>query len=99
MAKYRYVSTRRRINYKGISMILVAVSAIVFTGSLTSGYFIKKNIKKAEASIESIEKDKMNLEEELNTLQEKTEELEKEAEALEEILWRYEPVIIPDSMK
>lgn len=99
MAKYRYAKPRRRINYKGISIIFVIVAVVGLVFNTTRGYFITKNIKNAETSIEQVEKEKIELQEEIKALEEKTAELEAQAKELEEILWRYEPVIIPDSMK
>lgn len=99
MAKYRYATSRRRINYKGISAIVVIVAGIGLTAMTARSYFITKNIKNVEASIEQLENDKIKLKDELDGLEDATSDLEKKAEAMKEVLWRYEPVIIPDSMK
>lgn len=99
MAKYSYVTSRRRVDYKRIGLVLLCVSCIAAGGMGTRTYFIKQNIKDAKMSIAEIEKEKIILQEQLETLEQKTTELEEEANRLEEILWRYEPVVIPDSMK
>lgn len=99
MANYRYATPRRKINYQGISAILLIVAVIALSAISVRGFLITKNIKKAETSIEQIENDKIKLQEEIEDLEVITQGLEEEAETLKEILWRYEPVVIPDSMK
>ncbi|MGL4362430.1 MAG: hypothetical protein ACRCSG_04000 [Cellulosilyticaceae bacterium] len=99
MAKYRYSKPKRRINFQAISIILLIISIMALGIVATKSYITTKNIKKTESSIVKVEKDKIILQEEILQLEESTETLEKELKRLEDLIWKYEPVIIPDSMK
>lgn len=101
MSTYRspYKTTRRRVNFKLIAALFALIGAIS-TISLTSISFSKsKKITNAKKQIETIKIETANIEKELPTLEKGVKDLSAEAESLKNILWRYEPVIIPESMK
>lgn len=99
MAKYTYAKQRRHVNYKGFAAIILIISVALAGGMTARGFFITKAIKNAEKSIADVEKEKITLEEHFSILEEEATKLEEQVNELEEVLWRYEPVIIPDSMK
>ena len=87
MSTYGYSRrVHNKNNGKKVAAIIfgVAVIAFVIVGGKT--YFMNKKVT-------------IKLQEEIEALGGQIEGLEKESEKLESILWRFEPIVIPDSMK
>ena len=100
MSTYGYSRTKSKgVQAKKIAIGLLGVSLVAFCGVGGNAYLKNKKIDEATALITEIEAQKQELESKVKGLQETTGSLENEVKKIEEILWRYEPIIIPDSMK
>ncbi|WP_053985715.1 hypothetical protein [Niameybacter massiliensis] len=99
MTRRKKASMKKRLNYKGISGVLVIIATVCMIVSMTNGYLIAKKMDKIESNIEQKQKDKMTVEQEIKLVQEDGKVLEKKIDELTAILWNYQPIIIPDSMK
>lgn len=100
MSTYGYSRTRSKgVQAKKIAIGLLGVSLVAFCGVEGNAYLKNKKIDDATALITEIETQKQELEKKVKGLQETTGSLETEVKKIEEILWRFEPIIIPDSMK
>ena len=99
MGRYKKTSKRKRLNYKGISGVLTIIATVCMLASMTRGYLIVQKIENIEAQIEQQEKEKIEIQEEMKLIQEDNSLLEKEIEQLTAVLWNYQPILIPDSMK
>ena len=100
MSTYRYSRTRSKgVQAKKIAIGLLGVSLVVFCGIGGNAYLKNKKIKETTTLITDIEAQKETLENKVKGLQETTDSLEAQVKKIEEILWRFEPIIIPDSMK
>lgn len=100
MSTYGYSRTRSKgVQAKKIAIGLLGVSLVAFCGVGGNAYLKNKKIDEVTALITEIEAQKQELESKVKGLQETTGSLENEVKKIEEILWRYEPIIIPDSMK
>lgn len=90
----------RRKNYLFEGLVVFTIGAFIVTAALAGTFiYINGSIHKNEAAITA-------LSDELTTLQEQTEEIQgqeseykKQLEAIQGELSKYEPVVIPDSMK
>lgn len=101
MSTYRssYKPRRRRINFKLISAFLVLVGGIGAVTTGTMNFATAKKLDKAKAAIETIKEETVNIEAQIPELESSVESLNKEVNSLQNILWRYQPVVIPESMK
>lgn len=100
MSTYSYSRTRKkRVNGKNIAMAIFGVSLIIFGVAGGKAYFINKKFNKTEQAITKVEQEKVQLENKLNKLEQEATNLEVKSEELQKILWRFEPIVIPDSMK
>lgn len=100
MSTYGYLrNVQKKNNGKKIAAIIfgVAVVAFVIVGGKT--YFVNKKVKDTQEALTRIEQEKIKLQEEVDTLNGEIKGLEEESKKLETILWRLEPIVIPDSMK
>ena len=100
MGKYTYAnSSRRRIDYRKITMITLGLMILITGAVATHSYVIGKNIKDMEATKEAVQQTIKEVETEMTTLKEDNTLKEAELANIENILWRYEPVVIPESMQ
>lgn len=100
MSTYGYSrTTKRRGNSKRIAGAILGISLIAFgiVGGRT--YFINKKFDDTQKAITQVEQQKTELESKLNELNGQIDSLEAKSAELEEILWRFQPIVIPDSMK
>ena len=100
MSTYGYSKrVHNKNNGKKVAAIIfgVAVIAFVIVGGKT--YFMNKKVNDTKEALTRVEEETIKLQEEIQALGGKIEGLEKESEKLESILWRFEPIVIPDSMK
>lgn len=91
---------KKRKNY-AITVLMMITGAAVVATSLLAGTFIYLNssIKKNEASIATFSKEISSMQEQVEIIKAQEKEYKNKLEALELELSKYEPVIIPDSMK
>lgn len=91
---------KKRKNYAVTVLMMITGAAVVAT-SLLAGTFIYLNssIKKNEASIATFSKEISSMQEQVEIIKAQEKEYKNKLEALELELSKYEPVIIPDSMK
>lgn len=101
MSTYRssYKTRRRRINFKLISALFALIGLIGAIGVGTINIATAKKLEKEKATIETIKQETTNIEAQIPDLEASIKELSKEVSSLQNILWRYEPIVIPDSMK
>ncbi|MDA3730552.1 hypothetical protein PBV87_03405 [Niameybacter massiliensis] len=100
MSTYRYSKTKSRgVQVKKIAIGLFLVSLVACGGVGINTYLKDKKIDETTARIEEVTAQKEALNAQVNELQEQTKELEAQVKKVEEGLWRFEPIIIPDSMK
>lgn len=99
MTRRKKASMKKRLNYKGISGVLVMIATVCMIVSMTNGYLIAKKMDKIESHIDQKQKDKITVEQEMKLVQEDGKILEKKIDELTGILWNYQPILIPDSMK
>ncbi|MEG0152999.1 MAG: hypothetical protein RSD26_09790 [Cellulosilyticaceae bacterium] len=97
--KSSYNKRRRRINFKLIAALFALIGAI---GAITTGtinFSTAKKLDKEKTAIETIKQETINIEAQIPNLEASIKELSKEVSSLQNILWRYEPTVVPDSMK
>lgn len=100
MGTYGYSRRRKKQgNGKKIAIAIFGVSLIVFGIVGGKTYFINKRVDGTKEAITRVEEEKVELENKLNELEQEVTNLEMKSEELEKVLWRFEPIIIPDSMK
>ena len=90
---------RRRVNFKLISALFAGVALISTIGLGVMNLSTSKKLTKAQTSIETIKTEKSTIEAQIPTLETSIKELTQEVDNMQNILWRYQPVVIPDSMK
>lgn len=90
---------KRRVDHKRIAIAVLMVSVIAAGAMVTRQVLITKNIKKAEQSIVDTKAQIEEIKEKLTAIEQEVESQKKQENELEEVLWRFDPVIIPDSMK
>lgn len=99
MATYGYSDRRRRFNFTRIAGAVACLTIIVTIGLFVRVQLLNKNIASNKAKIETLTEKNVQVEQETKAMQDEIKTLEEEATKIEELLWRYEPVVIPDSMK
>lgn len=99
MATYGYSNKRSRLDFVRITGAIAILSGIVAIGSFVRVQLVDKKIESGTQKIETLTESNKQLEEQTAQIQETIKDLEGQALGLEEILWRHEPVVIPDSMK
>ena len=100
MSTYHYSRRKSKgVQAKKVAIGLLGVSLVALCGVGGNAYLKNKKIEDTTALITEVEAQKQELEGKIKTLQEKTDGLESEVKKIEETLWRFQPVIIPDSMK
>lgn len=100
MSTYRYSRTRSKgVQAKKVALGLFLVSVVAFGGVGGNAYLKNKKMDEAKNLITEVEAQKQELNSKIETLQEKAKTLESQVKEIEETLWRFEPIIIPDSMK
>ncbi len=87
------------MHHQTIAMVATGIVTVSLVGVVIRGFMLQKDMKNTQSSIETIQKDTLLLEEELKALQEENTALQQEAASIEDILWRYEPIVIPESMQ
>lgn len=100
MSTYGYSRTmQKRNNSKKIAAMLLGVAVIAFgiVGGRT--YFVNKKVNDTKEALTLIEEEKIKLQQQVETLGVEIENLEMQSKKLESVLWRFEPIIIPESMK
>lgn len=98
MATYVYSNKKRRLNFARIMGAIAIVAVVIAIGLFIRLQNFDKKIETSQQKIETLTEQNKKTEEETVVIQEKIKALEEEALRLEELLWRYEPVVIPDSM-
>lgn len=100
MSTYRYSRTKSKgVQAKKVAIGILLVSLVAFTGVGVNTYLKNKKLNEATARITEVEAQKQELTTKVKTLQEQADTLELEVKQIEEGLWRFQPIIIPDSMK
>ena len=100
MSTYGYLrKAQKKNNGKKVAAIIFGIAVIAFAIVGGKTYFVNKKVKDTQEALMRIEQEKIKLQEEVDTLSGQIESLEKESNKLETILWRLEPIVIPDSMK
>lgn len=100
MGTYGYSRTKSKgVQAKKVAIGLFAVSVVACGGVGINAYLKNKKIDDITAQITAIEAQKQELNTKIETLQTETQGLEEQVKKIEEGLWRFEPIIIPDSMK
>lgn len=100
MSTYGYSRTmQKRNNSKKIAAMVLGVSVVAFgiVGGRT--YFVNKKVNDSKEALALIEEEKIKLEQQVEALGVDIENLEMQSKKLESVLWRFEPIIIPESMK
>lgn len=100
MGTYSYSRKRKKQEHgKKIAIAIFGVSLIAFGIVGGKTYFINKKFERTKEVIIKVEEEKLELENKLNELEKEVTNLEMQSKELEKVLWRFEPIIIPDSMK
>ncbi len=95
---YAY-SSRRSVDYQKIVISTLSIAVVITGGVIGYSYGITKNIKEMEASKGTISQAIEDTKTQMIQLEEDNTAKAKEIETIENTLWRYEPIVIPDSMK
>lgn len=100
MRTYGYSRTKSKGEQaKKVAIALVGVSLVAFCGVGGNTYFKHKKIDETVALIETLKEEQQALQTQIQGLEQTGKDLEKDARRIEQILWQFEPIIIPDSMK
>lgn len=101
MSKYKpaYKTTHRRLNIRLIAGLIALVGTIGTVGLGFMGFRNTKKVAQAKEKIETIKMETTNIEQQIPQVQADIKNLNEEVTGLQNILWRYEPVVIPESMK
>lgn len=91
---------RRKKNHMLGILVIVSIGACITT-SVLAGTFIYVNgsINKNESAIETLSNDLTTIKDKVETIKGQEEEYKNQLQALQAELSKYEPVVIPDSMK
>lgn len=91
---------KKRKNYAVTVLMIITAAAVVATLLLASTFiYLNSRIKKNEASIATFSKEIANMQEKVEGIKAQESEYKSKLQALELEISKYEPVIIPDSMK
>ena len=90
---------KKKNRFLGVCIVLTAMGITMTLGLLGGHIYIASSINKSTTSVETISQNTESLKAEVNTMQAEKESSQKELTILEDNLAKYEPVVIPDSMK
>lgn len=99
MVTYGYSNNKRRLDFVRITGVIAILSAALAIGSFVRFKLVDKKIETGKQQVEVMVEQNKKMEQQTVQLQDEIKTLEDKALNLEEILWRHEPVVIPDSMK
>lgn len=101
MATYKqpYYGKRKTNVFRVVIMTLTIMAILVTIGLGIRFYILDKNIKENKLLITTTKKENSTLESQVPKLKEDTEKLQLQVEDLKDTLWKYEPIVIPNSMK
>ncbi|WP_054741056.1 hypothetical protein [Cellulosilyticum ruminicola] len=91
--------TKKKNRFLGVCIAITILGAALTICLLGENLFIASSINKNTASIETISKTTEDLRAEVQAVKEQKVAAEKELAELQDNLAKYEPVVIPDSMK
>lgn len=102
----RYIKNSYRYKKRRGANIFRFVLAIILLGALISTFFlgfrfysIGHELDESKALIETTKEENLKLQEQVPKLTESIKDLEGKVENLKDTLWRYTPVVIPETMK
>lgn len=94
------VGRRRRKSYLFEGLVVLTVGAFVATTILVGIFiYVNSSIHKNEAAIATLSEELTTLQEQAEEIQSQEMEYKNQIDALQAELSKYEPVVIPDSMK
>lgn len=101
MATYkRSYYEKRKTSVFRIAIAMMALLTFLATIGLgVRFYVLDRNIKKNQVIIASIKKENTELEKQIPSMTQQVETLKIQTEDLKNILWKHEPIVIPESMK
>lgn len=91
--------TKKKNRFLGVCIAITILGAGLTIGLLGGNLFISNSISKNTASVETISKATEDLRAEVQAVKEQKAAAEKELAEVQDNLAKYEPVVIPDSMK
>lgn len=102
MQKHGYSKKKKKLKRKRlrkIAITLFGVSAIAFALVGGKAYWINTKVNASQKALTRITQEKTELKQQVEALDAEIKHLETESEKLQMVLWRFGPVIIPESMK
>ena len=96
----KFTSSRRKKNHMLGVLVIISIGACIVT-SVLAGTFIYVNgsINRNEAAITTLSDDLTTIKEKVETIKGQEEEYKNQLQSLELELSKYQPIVIPDSMK
>ena len=99
-SKFGVGRRRRKKNYLFEGLVVLTVGAFVATTILVGIFiYVNSSIHKNEAAITTLSEQLTTLQEQAEEIQSQEMEYKNQLDALQAELSKYEPVVIPDSMK
>ncbi len=90
---------KRRNRLLAVCVALTVLCAGTTLGLLGGHVYLKSSINKKMASVETISENTASLKAEVQSVKDKHQSSKEELEVIQDNLAKYEPVVIPDSMK
>lgn len=92
--------SKKKKNHVVTVLMIITFGALIATSVLVGTFiYLNSSIHKNESAIATFSKEISSMQEQIEAIQVKEAEYKSKLEALELELSKYEPVIIPDSMK
>ena len=102
MQKHSYSKKNKKLRKKRlrkIAITLFGLSSITFALVGGKTYWINAKVHATQKALTRITQEKTELKQQVEALDAEIKHLKTESEKLQTVLWRFDPVIIPESMK